>query len=125
MKPELVSKLREDFPNTSIPEIDCGDGWYFLIRSILKHIDYVKVNVGINQIKSKFGGLRFYYSFHSSKNGDAYVERDRAELNGFINGMEVMSRYVCQYCGEFEEGKIEIKEWACVKCVTLHKIHNS
>lgn len=107
----LQEKLYEDFPdlfadrNKSPREscmsfgIECGNGWYDLIRSVCYRIKqheenkkYRKesasdISVVFNQVKEKFGGLRIYY-----RGGDDYVD-------GVVDMAEEMSYKICERCG--------------------------
>ena len=76
---------------------ECGDGWFNildqLMGSIQHHIDWknkkeeVVAQVTLNQVKEKFGTLRFYYS-----GGDDYID-------GLVTMAESMSGVTCEECG--------------------------
>ena len=107
----LQEKLYEDFPdlfadrNKSPREscmsfgIECGNGWYDLIRSVCYRIKQHEENkkhrkesasdisVVFDQVKEKFGGLRIYY-----RGGDDYVD-------GVVDMAEEMSYKICERCG--------------------------
>ena len=78
-----------------------GAGWWPIVESlctnIQRHIDwYVKQGkdipqVEVNQIKEKFGGLRFYYS-----GGDD-------EIAGMVRMAEVWADHTCEVCGAPEK----------------------
>lgn len=120
MKQELQEKLYTDFPilfenrNKSLKEspmafgIECGDGWYDIIRSVCWEIkqhenhvhnmiklkqkedpDYILPydSVKFDQIKEKFGGLRIYFT-----GGD-----DR--VRGIVGLAEDISYKICENCG--------------------------
>jgi hypothetical protein len=78
MKKELELKLVEKYP-TILQDyggdmqktcmhwgMECGDGWYNLLDNLLEKLDYISNHSGVqviaDQIKEKFGTLRFYYS---------------------------------------------------------------
>jgi len=88
--------------------IECGNGWYDLIRSVCyriaqhernkKYHDERKLKkdpsyqpeyrpVAFDQIKEKYGGLRIYYN-----GGDDYVD-------GVVDMAEEMSFKICERCG--------------------------
>lgn len=116
MNIELENKLYEDYPDLfsnkdkdpqescMVFGIECGDGWYDLLRSICSLLKNREENmrnrlkyegkdpnefiaVKFDQIKEKFGGLRVYYS-----GGDDYVR-------GAIALAEEMSYKICEVCG--------------------------
>ena len=109
MKPELDAQLCERYPkmmvnrNKSMMEttmywgFECGDGWFNIIDQLMgniqHHIDWrnrkddVVPQVTVDQVKEKFGTLRFYYT-----GGDDYVR-------GLVSMAESMSAVTCESCG--------------------------
>ena len=94
--------------------LECGNGWYWLIdqlcQSIQSHVDNIEESAKIRnsarltgsvlgppeetdrqvvaeQVKEKFGGLRFY------------VEKADDEVYGMIELAEHMSYSICERCG--------------------------
>jgi len=75
---------------------DCGDGWFpildQLMGNIQHHIDWrnkkseVVPQVTLDQVKEKFGTLRFYYT-----GGDD-------EISGMVRMAESMSGVMCEEC---------------------------
>ena len=100
--------------------IECGKGWEELYQPLIEYINnYNSKNKGhseifIDQIKEKFGGLRFYVSFDN-------VDGDTAEtLYKMIHDAEAESYRVCEQCGDKEDVGITISGWystCCRKCV--------
>ena len=76
---------------------ECGDGWFNILDQLMgniqHHIDWknkkeeVVAQVTLNQVKEKFGTLRFYYS-----GGDDYID-------GLVTMAESMSGVTCEDCG--------------------------
>lgn len=109
MKQELDQLLCEQYPKMMVNRnkpmtetcmcwgFDCGDGWfnilYQLMGNIQHHIDWKNKNsevvaqVTLDQVKEKFGTLRFYYS-----GGDDTID-------GMVRMAESMSGVTCQECG--------------------------
>ena len=116
MNAELDKKLCEEFPsifknrNGKITEtcmawgFDCGDGWYPLLRALCLNIQHTKQEVTADQVKEKYGGLRFYYS-----GGDRYID-------GLVSMAETMSEYTCESCGDTSTAKIRGTHWLCCSC---------
>lgn len=124
MKPELDRLLCERYPkmmvnrNLSMMEttmawgFECGDGWFDildqLMNNIQHHIDWrnrkgVTVpQVTVDQVKEKFGTLRFYYT-----GGDDYVR-------GLVSMAESMSGVTCESCGN--PGKSTSGGWIKTVC---------
>jgi len=76
---------------------ECGDGWFPILNQLMgniqHHIDWknrteeVVPQVVLEQVKEKFGTLRFYYS-----GGDDYI-------SGLVSMAESMSGIMCETCG--------------------------
>lgn len=108
MSPELEKQLLEKYPklftDTPFWGADCGDGWYDLLDNLCGAIaSYGNVDdVKIDQIKEKFGTLRFYVT-----GGDRMVD-------GMIWMAEHMSGYICETCGK--RGKQRNAPWLYTAC---------
>jgi hypothetical protein len=109
MRQELDALLCEKYPkmmvNRNLPMtetcmcwgFECGDGWFNildrLMDNIQHHIDWknkkeeVVPQVTLDQVKEKFGTLRFYYT-----GGDDYIR-------GLVSMAESMSGITCEGCG--------------------------
>lgn len=119
MKDELEKKLAEAFPFMQIKETleeqeaggricdlygafgcECDDGWYELLYGLCGEITeaYKKhgapVDIVIDQIKEKYGTLRFYY--HLSQN-DSDLRR---EISDIVIKWEKKSAEICERCGK-------------------------
>jgi hypothetical protein len=113
MKQELDKLLCEKYPkmmvnrNKDMKEtcmcwgFECGDGWYNILNQLMgniqHHIDWKNRNgevvpqVTLDQVKEKFGTLRFYYS-----GGDDIID-------GMVRMAESMSGVTCEGCGNVGE----------------------
>ena len=116
MKQELDKLLCERYPkmminrNKSMMEttmcwgFECGDGWYNILNLLMSNIQhytdwnnknfekgytqYKQVpQVTLDQVKEKFGTLRFYYT-----GGDEHI-------SGMVRMAESMSSVICEECG--------------------------
>lgn len=116
--PEMFeSRSRERQPGEPLLPIDfgieCGDGWFWLVDNLCKCIySYLKQNklpmITVDQVKEKFGGLRFYYS-----GGDDLVF-------GMTWLAEHLSYGICEFCGTTENIG-QTSGWIttmCEKCAT-------
>lgn len=76
MRKELQDKIYERFPNWFNTEtapyqggfygFELGNGWFYLIWELLNKLEPIVVRFSdfkVEQVKEKFGTLRFYYSF--------------------------------------------------------------
>ena len=80
--------------------MECGDGWYDLLDKLLAKLDYLfsvsGVQVIADQIKEKYGTLRFYY--HEVGGANSPVVHDIIE--NVITMAENMSERVCENTGK-------------------------
>lgn len=115
MRQELDALLCEKYPkmmvnrNKGVMEtcmcwgFECGDGWFTLLDQLMgniqHHIDWknrteeIVPQVTLDQVKEKFGTLRFYYT-----GGDDYIR-------GLVSMAESMSGVICEGCGNPGERK--------------------
>ncbi len=115
MRQELDEQLCKNYPkmmvNRNLPMtetcmcwgFECGDGWFNILNQLMgniqHHIDWKNRNgevipqVTLDQVKEKFGTLRFYYT-----GGDEYI-------HGMVAMAEAMSGVTCESCGNPGERK--------------------
>ena len=108
MKQELDTLLCERYPKLMVNRnkpmqetcmcwgFDCGDGWFNILDQLMgniqHHIDWknkkeeVVAQVTLDQVKEKFGTLRFYYT-----GGDDVID-------GMVRMAESMSGVMCEEC---------------------------
>jgi len=119
MKQELDKLLCEKYPkmmvnrNKNMQEtcmcwgFECGDGWFNILDQLMgniqHHIDWKNQQkekfdrgegcpqVTLDQVKEKFGTLRFYYT-----GGDDYI-------SGMVRLAESMTGVTCESCGNTGE----------------------
>ena len=140
MKQELDKLLCEKYPkmmvnrNKNMQEtcmcwgFECGDGWFNILDQLMSniqhHIDWNNQNfdkgykqykqvaqVTLDQVKEKFGTLRFYYS-----GGDDIID-------GMVRMAESMSGCTCEECGNI--GKSRGGGWIhtyCESCETKREL---
>jgi hypothetical protein len=112
---EFVKRMEETYPKMFAGKYGgfaVGKGWYPILETlcanIQSHINWrVKQGVNIaqvevNQIKEKFGGLRFYYS-----GGDD-------EISGMVRMAEAWADIACEECGA--AGKRRSGGWIRTLC---------
>ena len=68
-------------------------GWKHLIDPLLSRLE--ELGGQVHQIKEKFGGLRFYYSFPESVS-----QEDRRAFFELVDAAERMSSSTCEECGK-------------------------
>ena len=88
---------------------ECGEGWETLLENLFEEIS--KANppeeFKIAQIKSKFGGLRFY------------VDYENEQIRDIISKYENMSYDVCEYCGASPASQTG-RGWITTLCRDCH-----
>ena len=82
-----LRRLLERIPDGWGPWISCGPGWYPILARIEERLSDLDPDYGVNQIKEKFGTLRFYWE-GDILDGDAIVDEAEAE-----------SARTCELCG--------------------------
>lgn len=86
----------EKIPFNRDLDLECGDGWKEILKPIFAYIDdYNKTcdddnHINILQIKSKFGGLRFY------------TDKKTDKLRELIDKAENEALVTCEICGSKE-----------------------
>lgn len=81
----------------------------FLINAELEHMpEEIAIGISATQIKSKFGGLRFYMSASTPY------------INGIIELAERLSLTTCEICGETATGK-KVGGWYSTLCEKHHE----
>jgi len=122
MRKELEQKLVKKYPNlyknynASIYEsamgwgFTCGDGWYDLIDWLSNVLEAIG-GVVADQVKEKFGSLRFYYSF---PNGTSQQIADA--VRHLVTEAEYRSLTTCETCGKPGGLKLNKIKWSKVLC---------
>ena len=109
MSPELQKELVEKYPKLFSSKqfwgFECGDGWFDLLDYLcgaLLTYTYGDEEIYVDQVKEKFGRLRFYLS----KEDDV--------MHGMISMAEHMSGQICEVCGN--RGKTRSGSWLVTLC---------
>ena len=100
----FAKQMEEQFPKMFAEPYGgfcCSEGWWPILKAlcgqIQHHIDWknkqleVVAQVTVNQIKEKFGGLRFYYSGGND------------EIQGMVTMAESWAGVACEECGAIGE----------------------
>jgi len=124
---------------------ECGDGWYNLIDELCETITIIIGNKDIkfvaDQVKEKFGGLRFYYHMEGKNvnNGlgwfshlmikfswvrqkywkfihfrQKFYKNTTEKIEHAIRVAEHKSYEICEICGK--NGKLRGKGWLTTQC---------
>lgn len=118
----LQSELYSEYPDLyaekdlSIQEscmpwgMECGPGWFFIIKNLSAAITRISKDVRATQVKEKFGGLRFYWRSVNNLTEDQYESISRA-----VDAAEEESYLVCEDCGSKEDVQ-QSKGWIRTEC---------
>ncbi len=113
---EFYSKYPLIFPRNPICGFHCGYGWWPLLDQLCTDLtreleenasEELLQNFAVDQIKEKFGGLRFYVSAAN----DA--------INNLIHEAERKSFTICEDCGA--PGKVRNTSWRKTRCDKCHE----
>lgn len=125
---KLMEKYPELFKNRYLPVtqscmpwgLECGQGWETLLEALFFQISCCReqrtFDVVVDQVKEKFGSLRFYWHGESTdrKVKEGWVERTQDYIDGLVSMTEQMSYYICELCGN--KGKTNETGWISTLC---------
>lgn len=97
--------------DVSIPE-----GWRGLVEDMAKELLEISPNIGLGQVKSKFGGLRAYLAPSESLTVEL---ADKAAL--VIGKYELLSFRTCERCGQAGAELTRSGGWARTLCA-VHEV---
>jgi len=138
-EPLTSGDIEQVFPSLLGPEkVVCGAGWpsgwnhliWVLLSMVSSHNEGADKSTGspivINQIKEKFGGLRFYW-------GGGYAKRDSehhyawpslAEVHGAVDFAEAYSEIICDTTGSIQNLRVSVG-WVGVRQAPFLEDRNS
>ena len=88
--------------------VSCGPGWKDLYEPL---IDLCKLkDIRVDQVKEKFGGLRFYVN--------------RPDLDTIIHAAELLSWKLCETCGTEADVTLNTTGWRKTLCDLCRKKRN-
>lgn len=109
--PAMIDTLKRRGIEKVTISAECGDGWLLLIDTLIGALQELGWDGHIDQIKEKFGGLRFYISSANLRfdfiSSDGYLSMggDCGNDNIFkaIELAEAESFRVCENCGSVKD----------------------
>ena len=123
MKAELEKQLVEKYPKILQDYrgdkmvtcmhwgLECGEGWYELLDKCMEKLQYfcdlclykngVEVQIVANQIKEKFGTLRFYYTTNQATDVESRI------IDNIVSAAEQASERTCEVTGK--DGNLCVK----------------
>ena len=112
------TKLLDKFHPAYFKSIDVYPGWYEIITKLDNLLSYISPDYKISQIKTKFGGLRYYADFEWDKEDPDYQTREDI-FDSLIRYYESLSMSICEVCGSWGEMH-DKKGWYYTAC-SKHK----
>jgi len=120
--------------------VSCGNGWFKIIDELCALITHAlnqfnerhktQVSLRVVQVKEKFGGLRFYYTWSPGQSGvipedlSPKIDRLKSRIEGACQLAENLSLFTCELCGSPAECTTE--GWyhtTCAVCVEKNDKH--
>ena len=90
---DIEQRLLNRIPQGWGKYISCGEGWYWILDALDHKLSYLDSDYELNQVKEKFGTLRFYFS--SKKDGMI-----NEIMQDCVTRAEYQSESTCEYCGK-------------------------
>jgi len=125
--PKILKNLGGNPSRTCMSEahggIAVGDGWIPLLEKLFRFCQFNHDKNGYpqlvaDQIKEKFGTLRFYFHMEECDSPNAkygkQFNRGPELLEGAISFAELMSGSICEICGN--PGESNTEGWLKVRC---------
>lgn len=103
--PEIFKNYRGDIRKTCMGwGFSHGDGWYDLVNKMCEDVTKLTEGTGIqviaDQVKEKFGGLRFYYSILYETEKTDEMGKITQQVSDRIHQAEEESYKTCELCGK-------------------------
>jgi hypothetical protein len=102
--PKILKDFRGDPKSTCMAwGFECGDGWFSLLNTCMEKLQYFcnicsqhgnEIQVVANQIKEKYGSLRFYYRIEGSNKIETSIIED------IVSEAEDQSENTCEISGK-------------------------
>lgn len=101
------------------PEVN--DGWNKLIIDMYAELEpYFEKELIIEQVKSKFGGLRVYFTFADVEGIDN--DENYEQVMAIVSKYEKLAESTCEYCGSMDNISTKsVKYWISTQCATCYE----
>lgn len=91
----LLSRFAPGWPAS----VDCGEGWHGVLVALDESMSTIDPDYTLQQVKEKFGGLRYYYQ--------PSREDLREQLDKLVRGAELTCAVTCEVTGQ--PGRLMLK----------------
>lgn len=121
---DFITKVTNRFTNFLHKPIgfETGPGWRPMLWALLEEIEVIaipyKIEIELQQVKEKFGSLRFYYMSHY-KESDVEIENRQAAtklIESIVDSYEEKSYHVCDVTGRHYKYRIASGSWVYACC---------
>ncbi len=118
---EFITKVSNRFSFIIKPfGFETGPGWRPMLWELLEKIEVItipyKIEIELQQIKEKFGSLRFYYMTHY-KEPNVEINNEAAKLiEDLVDIYEEKSYHICDMTGKYYKYRIESGSWVHACC---------
>ena len=102
---DLYERLQQRYPKNfeTCYDFSSPEGWDDIVEKLTGMVVALQPDIKIQQVKEKFGGLRYY------------VDSATEEVNFLIETAEDASERTCQVCGQ-PGGMVEKNYWVATLC---------
>jgi hypothetical protein len=90
---DIRERLLDRIPDQWGKWVSCDSGWDWILDDLDRKLSYLDPEYQLNQVKEKFGTLRFYYQAQAAK--DVVSEL----MDDAVRTAEHYSAYTCEICG--------------------------
>ena len=87
-----------------------GVGWQPIVRELHAKVLEIDPDIEVEQIKEKFGGLRYYFTSRF-----AFPSDENDQINALVAAAEAKCDVTCEDCGEVGS-RVSISGWLRTLC---------
>lgn len=111
-----LDRIRDRFEGSGFPAfLDVSPGWFPLIIELDELLVSYDPNYTLQQVKEKFGGLRWYFEPTS------YDLPNYGEMRRIVSQYESLSMLTCEMCGRAGDLRIN-RGWQYTRCSKCDKV---
>jgi hypothetical protein len=107
--------LRDDFEFLDNAMMSVPAGWIPIVRDLCENIEETGGDLRVQQIKEKFGSIRFYYTVPTEDENTS-----REDIGELVKTARFQAKQTCQRCGEPGEDRT-VNHWITVLCNDCYK----
>lgn len=102
-----------------------GPGWQPMVHALLRRAD--ELGLEVHQVKEKFGTLRFYWGSGQGlapEGEEEGREEDHSYFRDMVHGVELLTGYMCEECGQFGKNGYHGGGWVLTLCPIHSTLRN-